>query len=67
MQKMKKGININCSFCDEHPETVLHLFCHGSHIKKSQKDLWKIILFLKNFNYFGKISISQFHFEVECC
>ncbi len=39
VQKFKKDINTNCSFCDSHPETVLHLFWLCSYTKKLWADL----------------------------
>lgn len=44
MQKFKKDININCSFCNLHPETVVHLFWLCSHTKKLWADLSKFII-----------------------
>ncbi len=39
MQKLKKYINTNCSFCDSHPETVNLLFWLCPYTKKLWADL----------------------------
>lgn len=44
MAKFKRDINTDCSFCEAHPETVLHLFWHCSHTKKLWKDFSRFII-----------------------
>lgn len=39
LKKLKKDINIDCTFCVEHPETVSHLFWHCLHVKQLWKDI----------------------------
>lgn len=43
MQKFKKDIDVNCSFCLVQPETVNHIFWHCSHTKGLWKDIAKCI------------------------
>ncbi len=51
MQKFKKDINTNCSFCDLYPETVLHLFWHCSYTKKLWANLCRFVIDCINENF----------------
>ena len=44
MKKFKENINSNCSFCNDHPETVVHLFGHCIHIRKLWQDISRFII-----------------------
>lgn len=40
----KRNINPDCSFCEDHPETVLQLFWDYSHFKKFWQDFSRTII-----------------------
>ena len=44
MKKFKENINSNCSFCNDHPETVLHLFWHCIHVRKLWQDISRFLI-----------------------
>ncbi|CDQ98504.1 unnamed protein product, partial [Oncorhynchus mykiss] len=44
MNKFKENINSNCSFCNDHLETVLHLFWHCIHVRKLWQDISRFII-----------------------
>jgi len=44
MVKFKRDINTNCCFCENHPETVLHLFWYCSHTRKFWQNLSRFII-----------------------
>lgn len=44
LTKFKKDLNSNCSFCDVHPETLLHLFWHYEFVKMFWKDLIRFVI-----------------------
>ncbi|CDR18464.1 unnamed protein product [Oncorhynchus mykiss] len=44
MKKFKENINSNCSFCNDHPETVVHLFWHCVHVRKLWQDISRFII-----------------------
>ncbi|CDQ69573.1 unnamed protein product [Oncorhynchus mykiss] len=39
MKKFKENINSNCSFFNDHPETVLHIFWQCMHVSKLWQDI----------------------------
>lgn len=43
--KFKRDINTNCSFCEDHPETVLHLFWYCSHTKTFWQNFSRFIFY----------------------
>uniref|UniRef100_A0A8C8LLL7 Reverse transcriptase zinc-binding domain-containing protein n=1 Tax=Oncorhynchus tshawytscha TaxID=74940 RepID=A0A8C8LLL7_ONCTS len=50
MKKFKENINSNCSFCNDHPETVVHLFWHCMHVRKLWQDISRMTkTFLKDY------------------
>ena len=44
MIKFKRDINTYCSFCEDHPETVLHLFWHCPHTRTFWQNLSRFII-----------------------
>ncbi len=66
VSKFKLSIDVNCTFCDSHPETVLHLFWHCVHTRKLWQDICQFIVnFIHNdFELFFKdVSFGIFTFE----
>ncbi len=66
VSKFKLSIDVNCTFCDSHPETVLHLFWHCVHTRKLWQDICQFIVnFIHNdFELFFKdVLFGIFTFE----
>ncbi len=66
VSKFNIRINVNCTFCDSQPETVLHLFWHCVHTRKLWQDICQFIVnFIHNdFELFFKdVLFGIFTFE----
>ncbi len=66
VSKFNISINVNCTFCDSQPETVLHLFWHCVHTRKLGQDICQFIVnFIHNdFELFFKdVLFGIFTFE----
>ncbi len=44
VSKFNLSIDVNCTFCDWQPETVLYLFCHYVHTRKLWQDICQFIV-----------------------
>ncbi len=75
LSKFKKDIDVNCSFCSLHLETVPHIFWHCSFVKKlwydvsvfiSEKVLSNFILHFENvvFGYFIQDNVNNKAFVI---
>ncbi len=66
VSKFNLSKNVNCTFCDSQPETVLHLFWHCVHTRKLWQDICQFIVnFIHNdFELFFKdVLFGIFTFE----
>ncbi len=75
LSKFKKDIDVNCSFCSLHLETVPHIFWHCSFVKKlwyevsvfiTEKILFNFILHFENvvFGYFIQDNVNNEAFVI---
>ncbi|XDV33381.1 hypothetical protein PO909_003805 [Leuciscus waleckii] len=63
----KLSIDVNCTFCDSQPETILHLFWHCDHTRKLWQDICQFIVnyIYKDFEiYFKDVLFGFFIFEM---
>ncbi|XP_051736240.1 uncharacterized protein LOC127505029 [Ctenopharyngodon idella] len=66
VSKLKLSIDVNCTFCDSQPETLLHLFWYCDHTRKLWQDICQFIVdyIYKDFElYFKDVLLGFVIFE----